>query len=310
MDREVLQLDHFGKYCKSLYKYNSLLLAIDNFMQGKDVYVECTMEGNYYFKSIRRIPLDIVISKCDFIEILYHYPRPYRIRVAFKRMDDLSVIITIDTENRNNDKVTHFLCMRLDDYLYDGFDIIDKGIIKFLIDFTDRYYPIDRKISLRPCAAMNSIPKKLRLEPIAYAAHFVLGNRNTMIYKGVRITKNLSTDNSDIITLNNLNDNYKVLIRSKYTRAWHTVFEVIKEYKISNMNSLIMHQYVISQWRNFILYRIPMSGTCDTMIRSLYTIFLDVIKQMDAWEYDIRPIRKMLPPNEVFQKYADLKNIK
>ena len=109
------------------------------------------------------------------------------------------------------------------------------------------------------------------------------------MYNGVRIERQFSSDTSAILLLRKSDSPYKVTLSAKYGRSWCVILDVSRVYHNSDHTTTALHQFVVSSHMVGTVQKLPMSGTCESVIRGLYDAFRSVIAELTEQGFDIAP---------------------
>lgn len=280
------------QYSTSNVKYGDIMTAITEFSKDKNVYNVFRVSGKKYFRTTRDVSIQIGIGSAGIFDIECTYPRKMHVHLAFDGPNDLCnpcASITIDTIDSKGNKITNYIMRRRDDRVYDTFGVIKRPILKIFIDFVYSVIPSSMFGRYLQWKKLNGLLYYMRLESIFYAAMHQLGDSKSVVYNGVRIERQFSSDTSAILLLRKSDSPYKVTLSAKYGRSWCVILDVSRVYHNSDRTTTTLHQFVVSSHRVGLVQKLPMSGTCESIVRNLYDTFSLVIAELTKQGFDIAP---------------------
>ena len=178
---------------------------------------------------------------------------------------------------------------RRDDRVYDTFGIIKRPILKIFIDFVYSVLSREQFGRYLQWRKLNGLLYYMRLEPIFYAAMYQLGDSKAVVYNGIRIERQFSSDTSAILLLRKPDSPYKVTLSAKYGRSWCVILDVSRVYHNSDRTTTTLHQFVVSSHMVGSVQKLPMAGTCESVVCGLYDAFRSVIADLTKQGFDIAP---------------------
>ena len=214
------------------------------------------------------------------------------VHLAFDGPNDLCntcASITIATFDLKGNKRTAYMMRRRDDRVYDTFGIIKRPILKIFIDFVYSVLAREQFGRYLQWRKLNGLLYYMRLEPIFYAAMHQLGDSKSVVYNGIRIERQFSSDTSAILLLHKPDSPYTVTLSAKYGRSWCVILDVSRVYHNSDRTTTTIHQFVVSSHVVGSVQKLPMAGTCESIIRDLYNTFRSVIAELTKQGFDIAP---------------------
>lgn len=280
------------QYCTSKVKYGDIMTAITEFSKGRDVYNVFRVSGKKYFRTTQDVSIRIGIGSAGIFDIECTYPHKMHVHLSFDGPNDLCnscTSITIDTFDMKGNKRTSYMMHRRDDRVYDTLGIIKRPILKIFIDFVYSVIPSSMFGRYLKWRKLNGLLYYMRLEPIFYAAMYQLGDSKSVVYNGIRIERQFSSDTSAILLLRKSDSPYKVTLSTKYGRSWCVILDVSRVYHNSDRTTTTLHQFVVSSNMVGSVQKLPMAGTCESVIRDLYDVFHPVITKLTKQGFDITP---------------------
>ena len=280
------------QYSTSKVKYGDIMTAITEFSKGRDVYNIFRLSGKKYFRTTRDVSIRIGIGSAGIFDIDCTYPHKMRVHLAFDGPNDLCnpcASITIDTFDSKGNKRTTYMMRRRDDRVYDTFGIIKRPILKIFIDFVYSVLSREQFGRYLQWRKLNGLLYYMRLEPIFYAAMYQLGDSKAVVYNGIRIERQFSSDTSAILLLRKPDSPYKVTLSAKYGRSWCVILDVSRVYHNSDRTTTTLHQFVVSSHMVGSVQKLPMAGTCESVVWGLYDAVRSVIADLTKQGFDIAP---------------------